>query len=70
MLPLKLIQENSAFIIERLKIKNFDATPIIGRILATDERRRSLQTSIDIQLADLNNLAKQIGQLFKEGKSP
>jgi seryl-tRNA synthetase len=69
MLPLKLIQENSAFIIERLKIKNFDATPIIGRILATDERRRSLQTSIDIQLADLNNLAKQIGQLFKEGKS-
>lgn len=69
MLPLKLIQEQSDFIIERLKIKNFDASQIIGQILSTDEKRRSLQTRIDIQLADLNNLAKQIGQLYKEGKS-
>jgi seryl-tRNA synthetase len=69
MLPLKLIQEKSDFILERLKIKNFDATQIIGRILSTDEKRRALQTRIDIQLADLNNLARQIGQLYKEGKS-
>jgi len=69
MLPLKLIQEQSDFIIERLKIKNFDATQIIGRIISTDEKRRALQTRIDLHLADLNNLAKQIGQLYKEGKS-
>ncbi|MFA6127048.1 MAG: serine--tRNA ligase [Bacteroidales bacterium] len=69
MLPLKLIQEQSDFIIERLKIKNFDATQIIGQILSADEKRRALQTRIDIQLADLNNLARQIGQLYKEGKS-
>ena len=69
MLPLKLIQEQSDFIIERLKIKNFDATQIISRIRSTDEKRRALQTTIDIQLADLNNLARQIGQLYKEGKS-
>ena len=69
MLPLKLIQEQGDFIIERLKIKNFDATQIIGRILSADEKRRALQTRIDIQLADLNNLAKQIGQLYKDGKS-
>ncbi|MCX6225484.1 MAG: serine--tRNA ligase [Bacteroidia bacterium] len=69
MLPLKLIQEQSDFIIERLKIKNFDATQIIGRILSADEKRRALQTRIDIQLADLNNLARQIGQLYKEGKN-
>lgn len=69
MLPLKLIQEQSDFIIERLKIKNFDATQIVGRILSTDEKRRALQTRIDVQLADLNNLAREIGQLYKEGKS-
>jgi len=69
MLPLKLIQEQSEFIIERLKIKNFDATQIIGRILAADEKRRALQTRIDIQLSDLNNLAKQTGQLYRDGKS-
>ncbi len=69
MLPLKLIQDQSDFIIERLKIKNFDATQIIGQILSTDEKRRALQTRIDIQLADLNNLARQIGQLYKDGKS-
>jgi len=70
MLPLKLIQEQGDFIIERLKIKNFDATQIIGLIQSTDERRRALQTQIDIQLSDLNNLAKQIGQLYKDGKAP
>lgn len=69
MLPLKLIQEQGEYIIERLKIKNFDATGIVGRIRSTDEKRRALQTRIDIQLADLNNLARQIGQLYKEGRT-
>jgi seryl-tRNA synthetase len=69
MLPIKLIQEQSDFVIERLRIKNFDAAPLVSRILETDEQRRALQTKIDIQLADLNNLARQIGQLYKEGKS-
>ncbi len=69
MLPLKLIQEQSGFIIERLKIKNFDATQIIGSILSADEKRRTLQTRIDMQQSDLNNLAREIGQLYKVGKS-
>ena len=69
MLPLKLIQEQSDYVIERLKIKNFDATTLIGEILSLDEKRRALQTRIDNQLAELNGLAKQIGQLYKEGKA-
>ncbi len=69
MLPLKLIQEQSDFVIERLKIKNFDATHLVSEILSIDEKRRSLQTQIDNQLAELNGLAKQIGQLYKEGKA-
>jgi len=69
MLPLKLIQEQSEFVIDRLKIKNFDASVIVGQILSTDEKRRALQTRIDMQLADLNAIAREIGQLYKEGKS-
>ncbi|HBB90651.1 MAG: serine--tRNA ligase [Bacteroidetes bacterium GWF2_49_14] len=69
MLSLKLIQEQSPFVIERLKIKNFNAETLVGQILSLDEKRRSLQTRTDNQLAELNNLAKQIGQLYKEGKA-
>lgn len=68
MLPLKLIQENSQYVIERLKIKNFNAEPLVSEILALDEQRRALQTRMDNQQAELNNLAKQIGNLYKEGK--
>lgn len=67
MLPLKLIQEQSDYIIARLRIKNFDATEIISSILTADEKRRDLQTRIDRQLADLKSLAREIGQLYKEG---
>ncbi len=69
MLSLKLIQEQSSFVIERLKTKNFNAENLVGQILSLDEKRRSLQTRTDNQLAELNNLAKQIGQLYKEGKA-
>jgi len=69
MLSLKLIQEQGDFVIERLKVKNFDATRIVGQIQLADEKRRNLQNQIDNQLSELNNLAKQIGQLFKEGKA-
>jgi len=69
MLSLKLIQEKSEFVIERLKIKNFNAETLVGQILELDEKRRALQTRIDNQLAELNNLSKQIGQLYKDGKA-
>ena len=68
MLPLKLIQEKSGFVIERLKIKNFDAVTLVGDILRLDEQRRSMQVRMDNQLSELNGLSAKIGRLFKEGK--
>ncbi|MDY6801919.1 MAG: serine--tRNA ligase [Bacteroidota bacterium] len=67
MLTLRFIQENRDFIIERLKIKNFDAAEIISQILKLDKKRRSTQTSMDNNQAELNKLSKEIGQLFKRG---
>jgi len=68
MLTLKLLRENSEYVIERLKIKNFDAQPIVEKILETDNSRREIKNELDNILAESNSISKQIGMLFKEGK--
>lgn len=68
MLTVNLIREQSSAVIERLKIKNFDATAIVERILDLDRRRRELQTESDATQAELNSLSRKIGSLMKEGK--
>jgi seryl-tRNA synthetase len=68
MLTINIIREHSATVIERLRIKNFDATEIIGHVLDLDRRRRELQTESDAIQAELNNLSKKIGTYIKEGR--
>jgi seryl-tRNA synthetase len=68
MLQIQLIRENKEFVIERLKVKNFDATQIIESIIDIDAKRREAQINADDLLAKLNALAKEIGDLFKSGK--
>jgi seryl-tRNA synthetase len=48
MLTINLIREKKEFIIERLKVKNFEAEEIINRILALDSSRREIQSKTDI----------------------
>ena len=47
MLSLKYIQENKKEIIKKLKIKNFDASPFINKIIETDNIRKSTQQLLD-----------------------
>ena len=54
--------------IERLKVKNFDATDIIKQVTELDIQRKNTQTRVDSLKAEMNNLSKEIGQLFKENK--
>jgi seryl-tRNA synthetase len=68
MLTINLIREKRDFVIERLKVKNFDALPIVDRIIALDINRREVQTRSDSLLAEMNRISKEIGQLMKEGK--
>jgi len=68
MLTLNLIREKKEFIIERLKIKNFSAEEIIGRILALDASRREIQTKSDLMQSDMNRISKEIGTLMRDGK--
>ena len=69
MIPLKQLRENKALANERLQKRNFKQLDLIDQILALDEKRRATQTELDRQLAEANQLAKQIGQLFKTGKA-
>lgn len=69
MLTLKFIQENKDLVIERLKIKNFNAEGLINQVLDLDQKRRSNQNSMDSNQAELNRMSKEIGMLFKSGKA-
>ncbi len=67
MLQIQFIRENKEFVIERLKVKNFDATEIVANIISIDTKRREAQLKADELLAKLNQLSKEIGDLFKTG---
>jgi seryl-tRNA synthetase len=69
MLNIKFIRENQDSVIERLKIKNFDATQKIEELLSIDASRKALQFENDNMIAEQKKISKSIGLLFKEGKT-
>jgi seryl-tRNA synthetase len=68
MLTLNQIRENKDFVIERLKVKNFQATEIIASIIELDQKRRQIQTEADLKQGAMNSLSKDIGILYQQGK--
>ncbi len=69
MLTLKFIQENKDELIKRLKVKRFDATQVVENIIDLDNKRKATQSAADQKQAEMNNLSKEIGMLFKQGKA-
>ncbi len=67
MLTLKMLRDDPQAVVEKLKIKNFDAQPIVDKVLDLDARRRALQTESDALLAEQRQLAAEIGGLMKQG---
>ncbi len=68
MLTLAIIREKARDVIQRLRVKNFDAEKIVHRILELDKTRRSMQQLQDSKQNELNILSKSIGSLMKEGR--
>lgn len=68
MLTLKQIREERQRTVERLAVKGVDAAPVIEKIIAEDDLRRSLQQRLDGCLAEQNALSKEIGKLFAAGR--
>ena len=69
MLQLAFIRENKDAVIAGLAKRNLDATSLIDEVISLDEKRRSVQTQLDQEKAESNNLSKEIGMLFKSGEA-
>lgn len=68
MLTLKYLRENTQEVIERLKIKQFNAQEIIDKIFTVDDQRKLNQQKLNDLQSESNALSKEIGKLFKEKK--
>lgn len=68
MLTINLIREKKEFVKERLKIKNFDASAIIERLIDIDSSRREIQSQANLLEAEMNRISKEIGSLMKSGR--
>ncbi len=69
MLQINYIRDHSEEVIERLALKNFDAGESVKTILSLDEKRRETQKNLDDSLAEANQIAREVGVLFKSGKA-
>ncbi len=67
MLTLKMLRDDPQGVVEKLKIKNFDAQPIVDKVVELDRLRRNLQTETDALLASQKQKAAEIGTLMKQG---
>lgn len=68
MLSLAYLRDNKDDVINRLQVKNFKNLNAVDQVLELDVQRRKTQKELDDTLAKSNSLAKQIGQLFQQGK--
>lgn len=67
MLELSYIRNNKDEVVHRLAKKHFHDDGLIDEIIQLDEQRRQQQTKLDEKLSQINNLSKEIGQLFSLG---
>ena len=69
MLVVSEIAENLEKFAKSMLKRNIDVSPKLKKILELDEKRRASQAKLDNILAESNQLAKEIGELFKKGES-
>lgn len=67
MLTLKALRDNPELVINKLAVKNFDATQIVADIIRLDDNRKALQQKSDALLGEQKKRAAAIGELMKQG---
>lgn len=68
MLDVRFVRENREEIISRLDKRNLPAEELVNKMLLLDDARKEAQQQFDATQAEMNNLSKEIGELFKSGK--
>ena len=69
MLVVSHIVENLELIAKSMFKRNIDIKLQLKKIVELDKKRRTTQTNLDNLLAESNLIAKEIGELFREGNS-
>jgi seryl-tRNA synthetase len=69
MIEIQRIRSNKSEIIEGLKKRNLDVTPIVDSILTKDEAWRATKTELESIASELNKISKSVGLLFQQGKT-
>lgn len=70
MLQTLFLRENKATVIEGLKKRGgLDVSERVADLLMLDEKRRQTQQELDTLLARSNEIAREVGNLFKAGKA-
>tara|TARA_B100000902_G_scaffold395993_2_gene455817 strand:- start:11116 stop:12387 length:1272 start_codon:yes stop_codon:yes gene_type:complete len=67
MLQLNYIRKHKDDLINRLRVRNFEASKIIDELILLDDERKSNQQDLELILSTLNLKSKKIGELFKSG---
>lgn len=68
MLSINKIRDNKNVYIDLLKLKNVDITDLFELVITLDDERKITQQKADKCLAEGNNLASRIGELYKSGE--
>jgi len=68
MLQINYIRENREKVLERLALKNFKEPELIDQIIELDEERRKTQVQLEEVSSKSNSIAKQIGDLMRQGE--
>ena len=69
MISIPHLRENYDEILIAFKKRDFDAKNVIDNLLNEDKNRREIQVKLDNKLFESNQLTKEIGKLFKDGKT-
>jgi len=69
MLQLQYIREQKEAIAKALDKRGIEAEPLLDQILDLDLNRRQTQALVDESSAQMNQLSKEIGGLYKSGKA-
>ena len=68
MLQVQFLREEKERVLNGLKKRNFSPISLVDDAISTDDARKKIQFDLDENLAKMNALSKEIGELMKAGK--
>lgn len=68
MLEIQRLRTEKDAVLQGLQKRNIDATETVDAILTKDTAWRAKKTELEIISAELNRIAKQVGEFFQQGK--